>query len=78
MTNHRETVRAAGTPEEVATWRGVSVHTVRSWIQRNSIPAEHWLAFAEAGHADLEELARGAAKAAPDPSGSTTSTSAAA
>ena len=57
MRTHSEIVKLAGTPEEIATWLGVSVHTVRSWIQRNSIPADHWMAFANAGHADLAELA---------------------
>jgi len=57
MRTHSEIVKLAGTPEEIAVWLGVSVHTVRSWIQRNSIPADHWIAFADAGHTDLAELA---------------------
>lgn len=36
---------------------GASVHTVRSWIQRESIPAEHWKLFADNGWGSLEELA---------------------
>lgn len=62
MLKHSDIVKRAGTPEVVADWRGVSIHTVRSWIQRNSIPADHWLAFVNAGHATLEELAETAAR----------------
>jgi hypothetical protein len=36
---------------------GVSVHTVLSWRQRKSIPAEKWPAFIEAGFATLDDLA---------------------
>lgn len=62
MAIHSDIVKRAGKPEEVALARGVSVHTVRSWIQRNSIPAEQWAWFAREGHATLEELAEAAAK----------------
>lgn len=41
---------------------GVSVHTVRSWKQRDSIPAEYWAALETRGVATLEELAEAAAK----------------
>jgi len=61
MKTHSEIVRCAGKPEEVALALGVSVHTVRSWIQRDSIPADKWSAFARAGHATLEVLAEAAA-----------------
>jgi uncharacterized protein YjcR len=61
MRSHSEIVRAAGNTDEVARERGVSVHTVRSWIQRNSIPAEHWAGFASVGAASLEEMASSAA-----------------
>lgn len=43
--------------EAVAEATGASIHTVRSWIQRESIPAEHWKLFADRGWATLEELA---------------------
>lgn len=39
----------------------VSLHTVRSWAQRNSIPAEHWAGVRDLGMATLEELAEAAA-----------------
>jgi transposase len=58
MRTHSEIVGAANC-EEIAQARGVSIHTVRSWGQRNSIPAEHWPAFLTAGAATLEELAAG-------------------
>jgi hypothetical protein len=61
MRTHAQIVAAAGKPEEVAIRRCVSVHTVRSWVQRDSIPAEHWAAFADEGNASLEELALAAA-----------------
>jgi len=61
MKTHSDIVRCAGKPEEVASALGVSVHTVRSWIQRDSIPADKWAAFARAGHASLETLAEAAA-----------------
>lgn len=68
MKTHAEIVAAAGRPEEVAQRRRVSVHTVRSWMQRDSIPAEHWLGFADEGHATLDELAlAAAARKAPEP-----------
>jgi len=41
----------------------VSIHTVRSWMQRDSIPPEHWLALADAGLTTLDELALAARRA---------------
>lgn len=64
MKTHSEIVRCAGKAEEVASAFGVSVHTVRSWIKRDSIPADKWTAFARAGHASLETLAEAAASRA--------------
>lgn len=56
MREHDEIVRAAGI-DAVAEATGASVHTVRSWNQRGSIPAEHWKLFADKGWATLDELA---------------------
>lgn len=56
MRDHPDIVRAAGI-ETVAEVTGASIHTVRSWIQRGGIPAEHWKLFADHGWATLEELA---------------------
>lgn len=56
MRDHPDIVRAAGI-EAVAKATGASIHTVRSWIQRESVPAEHWKLFADHDWATLEELA---------------------
>lgn len=60
MTHHKDIIRRAGA-DAVKQATGVSIHTVRSWAQRNNIPGEHWKALADAGHASLEELATAAA-----------------
>lgn len=67
MRTHSQIVAAAGKPEQVALRHGVSIHTVRSWAQRDSIPAEHWAVFADEGDATLEELATAAAARRPTP-----------
>jgi uncharacterized protein YjcR len=56
MRTHADIVCAAGKPEDIAERRGVSAHTVRSWIQRDSIPPEHWAGFVIAGWAGMDEL----------------------
>lgn len=56
MASHSDIVKAAGSPEEVATRFGVSVHTVRSWIQRDRIPSERWFDFVDAKLATRDEL----------------------
>jgi hypothetical protein len=56
MRDHPDIVRTAGVAA-VAEATAASIHTVRSWIQRESIPAEHWKLFADKGWATLEELA---------------------
>lgn len=40
---------------------GAKLHQVRDWRLRNSIPSDHWKAFADAGLATLDELAEAAA-----------------
>ena len=64
MATHSDIIKRAGTPATVLEKIGniVSVHTVTSWRQRNSIPAEHWKTLCEAGLATLEELAAAAAE----------------
>lgn len=37
------------------------LNTVRSWLQRDSIPAEYWRPIADQGLATLDELATAAA-----------------
>lgn len=61
MQTHADIVRNAGTAEEVARARRVSIHTVRSWIQRDSIPAEHWAGFVADNKATFKVLADAAA-----------------
>ena len=56
MRDHAQIITAAGKPETLAEKLGVSVHTVRSWVQRNSLPADHWQAFVDDGAASWEEL----------------------
>lgn len=63
MRTHQDIIRAVGA---VGVHDGLGfidkLNTVRSWIQRDSIPAEHWAAFAAKGWASLEELAEAAAE----------------
>ena len=42
---------------EIARVTGKSVHTVTSWRQRNSIPADVWAPIVELGLASFEDLA---------------------
>ena len=62
MVTHSQIVKKAGLAREVAARHGVTIHTVRQWIQRDSIPPDYWQTFARDGHASLEQLA--AARAA--------------
>jgi hypothetical protein len=67
MRTHTEIVNAAGA-DRLAGLRRVSLHTARSWAQRDSIPSEHWADIAQAKLATLEELAAAAAmKTRPAP-----------
>ena len=56
MRSHSDIVKAAG-PADLADKLALPIHTVRSWMQRDSIPPEKWAWFAEQGHATLAELA---------------------
>lgn len=67
MRTHTDIVKAAGQPEAVGGVLGVSRHTVRSWVQRDSIPADKWAAFAAQGWATLDELAQAVAFKKPSP-----------
>lgn len=69
MRTHSEIAAGAVMAERLTAVTGASVHTCRSWAQRNRIPSEHWAAIAAAGIASLEELASAAAsnpRRAPD------------
>lgn len=56
MQTHPDIIRKAGTPDEVAAKLGVSVHTVRSWLQRERIPSDRWADFANLTEVPLEEI----------------------
>lgn len=56
--SHADIIAAADC-QRLAELRGTSIHTVRSWGQRNSIPSEHWPDIADAGFATLDELVAG-------------------
>ena len=58
MRTHAKIVGGIQNARRIAELSGASLNTVRSWGQRNSIPAEHWPALVEAGVATLEELVR--------------------
>lgn len=56
MRTHTEILAA---PEAIAKAQeitGCSVHTVRSWRQRNSVPSQYWGAFVDARLATVDEL----------------------
>ena len=58
MRTHPDIVKAIG-PDAVAALTGSSIHTIRSWMQRGRIPAEHWLVLVSEGHCTAEELMHG-------------------
>lgn len=59
MKSHAQIVAGSGTAEEVALRCGVSVHTVRSWQQRDSIPPDMWAVFVNDERTTLDELVAG-------------------
>ena len=64
MRSHRDIIQKAGADAvHVALGRRVSIHTVRSWMQRDSIPAEHWRGLINAGLATANEMIDAAAPA---------------
>lgn len=56
MRTHSEIIKDQGS-DAIQAVTGVSIHTVRSWAQRKSIPSQYWKALADAGHTTLDELA---------------------
>lgn len=64
MRSHSDIVKAIGAAD-LAALTGAALPTVYSWSQRNSIPADHWLALVEKGHCSAAELMAGAAKDKP-------------
>lgn len=63
MRNHSDIVRDAGA-QRLATLTDVSIHTVRSWAQRDSVPSEHWAKLIAANITTADELIAAAAKRA--------------
>lgn len=63
MRNHTSIVRDAGA-QRIATLTDVSIHTARSWAQRDSIPPEHWAKLIAGNVATADELIAAAAKRA--------------
>lgn len=63
MRSHSEIARSVG-EEPLAALANVPVLTVRSWIQRDSIPSKHWALLVSKGHCTADELMVAAAKRA--------------
>ncbi|WP_431994009.1 helix-turn-helix domain-containing protein [Sphingomicrobium aquimarinum] len=57
MRSHSNIITDAGNVPALADRFEVSVHTVRSWIGRNRIPAQYWADLVKQGDATFEELA---------------------
>lgn len=56
MRGHRQIIVDAGGAEGICNRFGLNLNTVRSWVQRERIPHEHWDAFIRAKLATLSEL----------------------
>jgi hypothetical protein len=59
MRSHAQIIRDAGGYRAVYVklhWKG-KIHTVKSWVLRDNIPAEHWRALVDLGLCTLDELA---------------------
>ncbi len=71
MRTHKQIITDAGGVSAVHADMAsvVSQHTVRSWFQRENIPAEYFAYFAARGWASVDELALAAAvkKGVPTP-----------
>lgn len=59
MRTHSQIIHDAGGPMAIKRRLSLSatIHTIRSWAARNSIPAEYWSSVATAKLATLKELA---------------------
>jgi hypothetical protein len=60
MRSHSEIIRSSGA-QAISDLTGASIHTVRSWGQRDSIPSEYWSALIGADHCTADELINAAA-----------------
>jgi hypothetical protein len=63
MRSHAEIIRAVG-EGEVADLTGAPILTVRSWVQRDSIPSKHWGLLVSRECCTADELMAAAAKRA--------------
>lgn len=61
MRTHESVITEAGGPTKLGKAIGVDGGVVKQWRRLNSIPAPHWRAIVDAGHATLDELADAAA-----------------
>lgn len=72
MRTHSQIIADAGGPSQLKRRLNLlaTIHTVRSWAARDSIPAAHWNAVVAARLATLQELADAAEvrRAGPDAS----------
>lgn len=66
MKTHKQIIQSTGAQSVIdRAGLGVTIHTVRSWQQRDGIPAQYWAALDASGIATLAELAAAAAGSAP-------------
>lgn len=56
MRTHEQIIADAGGAQKVHERLGLSLHTVRSWVQRKRIPPEHWPAISAAFEVTTDEL----------------------
>ena len=63
MRSHTEIIRSVG-EGAIADLTGAPVLTVRSWMQRDSIPSKHWELLVTGQHCTADELMAAAAKRA--------------
>lgn len=62
MRTHKQIIQAAGAQSVIErAGLAVTIHTVRSWQQRDGIPGKYWSAISAAGIAPMGELAQAAA-----------------
>jgi hypothetical protein len=60
MRSHSEIIRQVSA-QTVSDLTDTSIHTVRSWGQRDSIPSEYWATLISAGKCTADELIHAAA-----------------
>lgn len=66
MKTHKQIIQSTGAQSVIdRAGLAVTIHTVRSWQQRNGIPAQYWAALDASGIATLAELATAAANTSP-------------